>query len=531
MLLEQGLRSEFNVEIISSSAELGGSLKTYLSLAGYSATWQKEALTLEKAPDFPHATILDIGAVKNLSQFLESRIRLNGESVVLLVGPASIAAKVEPFRALGVYSVIVNGEGVETLALMQLDMVCSELFLRYQNEQLNEKTKSSEIMYENKLIEFKYLVESLETRAARMEETFSEEKNKLSRVIEDQGFQLQSQASQLEELIWLGRPIASQLSYRIMKDKAEPISTLINTLETEFKAENWNAWFFRFLPEIQSFVLSQYRSIDGANSPGAINFKPKSCSITDFMVQLQKEAKDKELSQFLENNLNIKNPLVYPFVFENFIMGFFCIEIDSRKSFETVKRRTDNILQVFLPLLAFFKAHTSGKGNLPKLDSLTQLEMRDAFDERLNSELARARRLSHSLTIIKLAIDNLREIETIHGQDVINMILAQVAIIIRSSSRINDCTYRIDDNEFALILPHTATKGAAIRAERLRRIIEMHEFSGYPPGHATVSMGISEYPSLANSPEELSLTASKALGYIQKRSLNKVCLYSLGENV
>jgi diguanylate cyclase (GGDEF)-like protein len=187
-------------------------------------------------------------------------------------------------------------------------------------------------------------------------------------------------------------------------------------------------------------------------------------------------------------------------------------------------------MQTFYPLLAFSRLSSSWHLHLSRIDSVTQLELRDAYYDRLTSEFARAKRLNDSLAIIKVAIDSLNEIAAIHGIEVTNILLSQTAMIIKSSSRVNDFVYRTGENEFSLILPHTPIKGAAIRAERLRRIVEMHEFIGYSAGHATISMGISEFPSLAETAESLDQTATEALTYIQKRSVNKVCLYSSGVN-
>jgi diguanylate cyclase (GGDEF)-like protein len=312
-----------------------------------------------------------------------------------------------------------------------------------------------------------------------------------------------------------------------MKDKAEPISSLIYELENELQAFSWSCWFFKFMPEIQSFVISQYRSNQGSKTPNVSRFKPKMTSINELINQI-KEERENELLDLVKSSLQATKPILYALSFENSIEGVFCIDVDSKVNPDLVRRRLDNIMQVFFPLMAYYRTLIHGIGQ--KLDPVTQLELREAYYEKLNSEFARSKRLQHSLSVIKVSLDSFNEIESIHGRDVINVLLAQIAMIIRSSSRINDFSYRTDENEFSLILPHTSIKGAAIRAERLRRIVEMHEFVGYPPGHATISLGLSEYPELAQTPEMLDQTAVVALTFIQKRSLNKVCLYSPASN-
>ena len=79
-------------------------------------------------------------------------------------------------------------------------------------------------------------------------------------------------------------------------------------------------------------------------------------------------------------------------------------------------------------------------------------------------------------------------------------------------------------NEMAMILPHCSKKGAAIRAERLRRIVEGTTFmeNGMK---VSISLGVSEYPSLCDSAKTLDETATKALTHILDKGGNKICLY------
>ena len=102
--------------------------------------------------------------------------------------------------------------------------------------------------------------------------------------------------------------------------------------------------------------------------------------------------------------------------------------------------------------------------------------------------------------------------------------MRSIAAIVKKTSRINDMACRTDDNEISLILPHCSRKGAALRTERLRRIVENHSFtiSGVK---ITISSGVSEYPSLASNAEDLAAGASQALHFISTHGGNKVCLY------
>jgi diguanylate cyclase (GGDEF)-like protein len=102
--------------------------------------------------------------------------------------------------------------------------------------------------------------------------------------------------------------------------------------------------------------------------------------------------------------------------------------------------------------------------------------------------------------------------------------LKAIATLIKRTTRVNDYACRTGPVEVSLVLPHCSKKGAAIRGERLRRAIESHSFS-LSGVHVSVSTGISEYPTLCSTTEELDLTAAQALRYVVDKGGNKVCLF------
>jgi len=530
MLLDADLRSKFQIEIIASSKEVGGTIKTFLALAGYKVDWHKDEPNILSDKDFPHVSIVDIGTIKNLSIFIENRIKVNSESLFILVGPYSLATKIEQYRSYGVYSVINIGEGIESHALMQVDLVCSELFLRYQNEQLHDKISEVKQSYEDNVNNLQKALTELQLEAKTLTKQWETEKYQLNQIISNLEFETQNQKKQIEDLVWLSRSLNAEFASRIMKEKLDPISQLFCELESDLGNHKWIAWYFKFMPEVQAFVVTQYRRFNDKQTFPFSSFKPQTVSVTDLFALLHAGDRNVELFSFVAKHFDITNLQVFPISYSNLVDGIFCFIGQSEEKANLISRRVNFIMQIFHPLLAFSRLESSLGSDLSKRDTVTQLELRDAYYDRLTSEFLRAKRLHHGLSVIKVGIDNLNEIAAIHGLEVINILLSQTAMIIKSSSRVNDFTFRTGENEFSLILPHTPIKGAAIRAERLRRIVEMHEFVGYSAGHATISMGISEFPSLVDTVERLDQSATEALVYIQKRSVNKVCLYSPGVN-
>lgn len=528
MLLDAKIRSDFNIELISANPTVGGTIKAYLSLAGYQVTWVKEEPSDIPKKEFPHLTIIDLAVVKNLAKLIEARLAANSESLFVLIAPPGMASKVEPFREQGVYGIMSNSEGLDVQSLMLVDLICSELFLRYQNEQLSEQLQDLRKKFETDIGGLTDSLKTIETQSHQLTQSWDSEKKSLMGQLETRTFEITHQKSIIEELTWLARPLGSRLSARVMQEQAEPISQLIHELETDLGSCRWNAWYLKFMPEIQAFVLTQYRLDTDTNKSRAIQFKPQKGSVSELMNQLVKGETCSELNEVFVNTFGEAEYRMFPLGFGNHIDGIFCFSLKAGTEQKSAYRRVELLMQVFMPLLAYYRGSVQSSLHQNKIDEVTQFELREAYFERLNGEFARSRRLGHSISVVKLSIDSFNEIELVHGQDVTKILLAQTATAVRSSSRINDVAYRTGHNEISLILPHTPLKGAAIRAERLRRIIEMHEFIGYPPGHITVSLGISEYPTLVDTVENLDRTTEAALGYIQKKSLNKVCLYSPG---
>ena len=166
--------------------------------------------------------------------------------------------------------------------------------------------------------------------------------------------------------------------------------------------------------------------------------------------------------------------------------------------------------------------------SLPKFldveDSLTGF-YNDLFYKRiLDKEIDRSKRTFSPLSVIKIKIDKFLEIETSYGRSVADEIIKKVANQIRATSRLPDYICRTAENEFSLVLINCHRKGAALRAERLRQSLELEKFSKSGL-QITVSQGISEYPTLTNTIQELNQSAFDAMKFISEKGGNKICIY------
>ncbi|MCB0411790.1 MAG: GGDEF domain-containing protein, partial [Bdellovibrionales bacterium] len=146
------------------------------------------------------------------------------------------------------------------------------------------------------------------------------------------------------------------------------------------------------------------------------------------------------------------------------------------------------------------------------------------FHRRFNDEISRARRLQLPVSLLLIALDQFRELQENYGDEEVEVIMRSLARILSKHSRVNDLTGRFAPDQFAIVLPHTAISGALIKAERLRKLVELADFSKIlrNMGKLTVSIGVGEYPSVASDGEELMQNIDEHLYQLRTETQNKI---------
>ena len=93
-------------------------------------------------------------------------------------------------------------------------------------------------------------------------------------------------------------------------------------------------------------------------------------------------------------------------------------------------------------------------------------------------------------SILFFDIDHFKMVNDTYGHEFGDYVLKEIGEILKNYFRKSDVVGRWGGEEFIAILPNTEYKDALIVAEKLRQIIEKHNFKGKK---ITVSIGISEY--------------------------------------
>lgn len=159
-------------------------------------------------------------------------------------------------------------------------------------------------------------------------------------------------------------------------------------------------------------------------------------------------------------------------------------------------------------------------------DPITGAHNARFLDETLQKEISRAIEMSHSLSVISLAIDYADEAEDLHGKAGMQRLLKDLTQHLFGVIRAGDTLYTLEDGEFFLILPFTPEEGVRVIAERIRRTIA--EQTWPLVGTVTVSLGCTTRASSDTRTGDLRTRVRRALQEARKRGADSVW-YSKGE--
>lgn len=152
-------------------------------------------------------------------------------------------------------------------------------------------------------------------------------------------------------------------------------------------------------------------------------------------------------------------------------------------------------------------------------DQLTKLFNRKKIDESIEEEINRAKRSNHQFGIILLDIDHFKKVNDVHGHQVGDIVLKEIAHILRSNSRETDIVGRWGGEEFLIIYPGANLEDVVNFAEIMRSKIETYKFPVI--NSKTASFGLTVYKEGDNH-QSLIARADKALYQVKEHGRNKI---------
>ncbi len=186
----------------------------------------------------------------------------------------------------------------------------------------------------------------------------------------------------------------------------------------------------------------------------------------------------------------------------------------------------DRDLRTLMTVADFAAIALDNARNYTKVQELTVVdEHTSLFNARhlaatLKSEVARAMRFGHPVSLIFLDLDHFKQVNDTHGHQVGSATLREVGRMLVGKIRSVDVPTRYGGDEFVIVLPETGKDQALLMAERLRKEIAAHVFVA-DRGLAvrlTGSFGVACFPDDASEGETLLRQADQAM-YRVKQAL------------
>jgi diguanylate cyclase (GGDEF)-like protein len=148
-------------------------------------------------------------------------------------------------------------------------------------------------------------------------------------------------------------------------------------------------------------------------------------------------------------------------------------------------------------------------------DPLTELFNRRHFESIIEKEFHRTLRYNSPTSCLMIDVDHFKNVNDDHGHRTGDLVLKELAEMIKDCLRKVDTVARWGGEEFIALLPGTSKANAAQAASRILKTISDHAFSGLTTG-ITVSIGIATVPDPALDTAEKLISASDRALYKAK---------------
>lgn len=210
--------------------------------------------------------------------------------------------------------------------------------------------------------------------------------------------------------------------------------------------------------------------------------------------------------------------IAIPLVSEEKIVGILYIENISKIYFENFMILSSQFAIELQKVILYKKVQ-----EMAITDSLTEVSTRRYFLESFRGEIRRSMRRKSSMSFLMVDLDYFKEKNDKFGHLVGDVILREIAKILKSNLREIDMIGRYGGEEFSVVLAGIDRVGAFQVAERLRSSIEHSVFKAYDEKvSSTISIGIASFPEDGVDENTLIESADRALYKAKENGRNRV---------
>lgn len=161
------------------------------------------------------------------------------------------------------------------------------------------------------------------------------------------------------------------------------------------------------------------------------------------------------------------------------------------------------------------------------LDGVTEVFNHRYFQERLDTEFSKAKRMSSVLGVIFLNIDNFKRYNDTYGHRLGDVFLAETAEVLVDAVRSQDIVCRYGGDTFAIILPQLGNEEIDYIANNILLNYQNFIKNKMPAQELgiSISLGYSVYPHIATIKDELISQADTALYRAKQQGRSNIKVY------
>lgn len=161
-------------------------------------------------------------------------------------------------------------------------------------------------------------------------------------------------------------------------------------------------------------------------------------------------------------------------------------------------------------------------------DYLTGLFNTRQFDKMLNLTFERTIANSERLSCLMVDIDHFKNINDTYGHGSGDMVIKELAYILKKNCRLFDIIGRVGGEEFCILLLDCPKQDSFKVALRIKEAVEKHQFHVLDNKsiNVTVSIGVAVYPDTTLDLKNIRKLADSALYMAKNSGRNKVCDYT-----
>ena len=170
---------------------------------------------------------------------------------------------------------------------------------------------------------------------------------------------------------------------------------------------------------------------------------------------------------------------------------------------------------IMVQMLSALKAALAHERELARTDSLTGVANSRAFYERVEIEIARARRYKRTFTVAYIDVDNFKLVNDRYGHRAGDDLLCTVAQVLRGRVRETDMVARLGGDEFAILFVETGYQVAQLAIARVQKALmdTAHKQSwpvSFSIGAVTCSGHVESVDSVIRRADELMYTVKRS---------------------